>query len=154
MTSAMFRFVCVLIALGCSVCRFPVPKQLFNGRDLQDWAIADAGNQPGYAVEDGLIKTRPGGGFFWYTGEKIGNSTIRVVYRMTSSEENSGIFIRIPSEPSNETFAIHHGIEVQIDDRADDWHCTGVLYSMTKALARPAYPSTTATADASCSARM
>ena len=76
----------------------------------------------------------------WYAGEKIGNSTIRVVYRMTSSEGNSGIFIRIPSEPANETFAIHHGIEVQIDDRADDWHCTGVLYSMTKALARPANP--------------
>jgi hypothetical protein len=57
---------------------------------------------------------------------------------MTAPEGNSGIFIRIPSEPPDEGFAIHNGVEVQIDDRAGDWHCTGVLYSMTKALARPA----------------
>ena len=59
---------------------------------------------------------------------------------MANPEGNSGVFIRIPSEPANEDFAIHHGIEVQIDDRDDDWHCTGVLYSMTKALTRPAKP--------------
>jgi hypothetical protein len=29
---------------------------------------------------------------------------------------------------------------VQIDNRDDDWHCTGTLYSMTKAKARPSKP--------------
>ena len=42
--------------------------------------------------------------------------------------------------PSSETYAIHHGIEVQIDDQDDEWHCTG-LYSMTKAMARVSKPS-------------
>jgi hypothetical protein len=35
---------------------------------------------------------------------------------------------------------VNHGIEVQIDDRDNDWHSTGVLYSMTKAKARASKP--------------
>jgi hypothetical protein len=50
------------------------------------------------------------------------------------------VFIRIPSPPPDERFAVHRGIEVQIDDRDDDWHCTGVLYSMTKARDRASKP--------------
>jgi len=115
-------------------------RPLFNGKDLDGWAVADAHGKPAYTVEDGAIRTQPGAGLLWYSREKIGNATLRVVYRMDNSEGNSGIFIRIPSEPAGEDFAIHHGIEVQIDDRNDDWHTTGVLYSMTKALARPAKP--------------
>jgi hypothetical protein len=91
-------------------------------------------------VDDGAIRTQPGNGLLWYTREKIGNATLRVVYRMSNSQGNSGIFIRIPEQPPNEGFAIHHGIEVQIDDRGDDWHLTGVLDSMTKALSRAFKP--------------
>jgi hypothetical protein len=76
----------------------------------------------------------------WYSREKFGNSTVRVIYRMSASAGNSGVFIRIPEPPRDENYAIHHGIEVQIDDRDNDWHCTGVLYSMTRAFARPAKP--------------
>src|ERR1039458_6448236 len=36
--------------------------------------------------------------------------------------------------------AINKGIEVQIDESGDDFHCTGVLYSMTQAKARPYKP--------------
>ncbi|MBZ5620976.1 MAG: DUF1080 domain-containing protein [Acidobacteriia bacterium] len=118
----------------------PVWRLLFNGKNLDGWAGADARGKPAYTVEDGAIRTQPGNGLLWYAREKIGNATLRVVYRMSNSQCNSGIFIRIPSEPANEDFAIHHGIEVQIDDRDDDWHTTGVLYSMTKALSRPAKP--------------
>ncbi len=115
-------------------------RPLFNGKNLDGWAIVAGGGKPGFTVEDGAIRTQPGGGLLWYTREKIGNATLRVIYKMSDPEGNSGIFIRIPSEPPNEDFAIHHGIEVQIDDRDNDWHCTGVLYSMTKALARPSKP--------------
>ena len=138
------RTAAVLFALfTLSSCRLiptliPTTTVLFNGQDLDGWTVADAGDQPAYTVEDGVIRTRPGGGLLWYARRKVGNATLRVVYRMSAPDGNSGIFIRIPSEPAGEDFAIHHGIEVQIDDRADDWHCTGVLYSMTQALARPA----------------
>ena len=53
---------------------------------------------------------------------------------------NSGVFIRIPVQPKSEDDAINKGIEVQIDERGDEWHCTGVLYSMTQAKARPYKP--------------
>jgi hypothetical protein len=115
-------------------------RPLFNGRDLSGWQIVDPGGRPGFTVEDGAIRTQPGRGMLWYTARNIGNSTIRVIYRMSASNGNSGVFIRIPGPPPDENFARNHGIEVQIDDRDDDWHCTGVLYSMTKALARPTKP--------------
>ena len=131
--------------LLCLLCAGLTPaaddwKPLFNGKDLDGWTVADAQGRPGFTVENGQIRTQSGRGMLWYSRQKIGNATLRVVYKMTDDHGNSGIFIRIPSEPPNEGFAIHNGIEVQIDDRDDDWHCTGVLYSMTKAKARPSRP--------------
>jgi len=63
-----------------------------------------------------------------------------VVYKFSGPTANSGVFIRIPYEPKSEDDAINKGIEVQIQDSGDDYHCTGVLYSMTKAKARPYKP--------------
>jgi hypothetical protein len=113
---------------------------LFNGKDLDGWSAAGAKGRPGFTVEDGAIRTQPGSGILWYSREKIGNATLRIIFRMSNSEGNSGVFIRIPSAPPDEDFAIHHGVEVQIDDRDNEWHSTGVLYSLTKALARPSKP--------------
>ena len=59
---------------------------------------------------------------------------------MSNEKGNSGVFIRIPAEPVSEPAAAMAGIEVQIDDRDNDWHCTGTLYSMTKAMARVPKP--------------
>lgn len=118
--------------------------RLFNGKDLDGWkAIGrdeSATTLAGFTVKDGVLQTTSGKGLLWYTRQKIGNATIKVVYKMSNDKGNSGVFIRIPIEPRNEDDAINKGIEVQIDNRDDDWHCTGVLYSMTKALARPYKP--------------
>ena len=117
-------------------------KQLFNGKNLDGWAFAPpTKGEEGFAVNNGLIETTgPGKAMLWYTREKIGNAVLKVVFKMSNDKGNSGIFIRIPFEPKSEGDAIHKGIEVQIDNRDDDWHCTGVLYSMTKAMARPQKP--------------
>ena len=116
-------------------------RPIFNGRDLDGWAMLESDGPPPFTVEDGMLRTRPGRGMLlWYTREKIANATIRVVYRMSAPTGNSGVFIRIPERPSSCLYAAHHGIEVQIDDRDNDWHCTGTLYSMTKALARASKP--------------
>ena len=66
-----------------------------------------------------------------------GNATLRVVYKVSAPNANSGVFIRVPIEPKSEDDVINKGIEVQIDESGDDFHCTGVLYSMTQAKARP-----------------
>jgi len=113
-------------------------EQLFNGKNLDGWNFEthEAGKQ-GFTVTEGILHTQPGKGLLWYTRKKVGNTTLRVVYKMSNEKGNSGVFIRIPVEPVSESDAINKGIEVQIDNRDNDWHCTGVLYSMTNAMARP-----------------
>ncbi|HEY3835918.1 MAG TPA: DUF1080 domain-containing protein [Bryobacteraceae bacterium] len=123
-------------------------KQLFNGKDLTGWARiprhegAPADQQPGLVVRDGLLVSLPDApeDDLWYTPSKIGNATLRIVYKVSAADANSGIFTRIPYQPKSEDDAINKGIEVQIQETGDDYHCTGVLYSMTKAKARPYKP--------------
>ena len=123
-------------------------KQLFNGKDLDGWARIPRhenpppGQKPGFVVQGGLLVSVPDApeDDLWYTREKIGNATLRVVYKVSGPSANSGVFIRIPVQPKSEDDAINRGIEVQIQETGDDYHCTGVLYSMTQAKARPYKP--------------
>src|SRR5205814_803527 len=71
-------------------------KPLFNGKDLTGWKHVGPGED---TVEDGLIKTHGGMGLLYWTGGKLGNYRIRVVYKMRDANDNSGVFIRIPFEP-------------------------------------------------------
>ena len=115
-------------------------KQLFDGKDLTGWKHVG----PGYmTVEDGLIRTHGGMGLLYWTGGKLGDCQIRVVYKMRDHNDNSGVFIRIPIEPREEWMPVHYGYEVQIDNVApgeDEHHITGTLYSLTEPLARPGKP--------------
>lgn len=123
-------------------------KQLFNGKDLTGWAHVGKGR---VYVEDGLMKTEGGMGLLWYTGEKFGNCTLRVVYRTTTLDDNSGVFIRIPEPPADPWQAVHTGYEIQILENfpasyersehqktyGDKWHTTGAIYSLSPAQAAP-----------------
>src|SRR5437868_8902142 len=117
-------------------------KQLFNGKDLSGWKHVG----PGYmTVEDGLIHTHGGMGLLYWTAGKLSNCVLRVVFRMRDENDNSGVFIRIPVEPREEWMPVHYGYEVQIDNEPEksnenEYHATGTLYSLTKALARPGKP--------------
>src|SRR5438067_21316 len=92
-------------------------KQLFDGKDLTGWKHVG----PGYmTVEDGLIRTHGGMGLLYWTGGKLGDCTIHVVYKMRDHNDNSGLFIRIPVEPREEWMPVHYGYEVQIDNHPED----------------------------------
>src|SRR4051794_38329774 len=145
----MRAFVAIILLSACvPVVSAAERKQLFNGKNLDGWARiprhedAPADEKPGFVVEKDLLVSIPDApeDDLWYTREKIGNATLRVVYKSSDKAANSGVFIRIPDKPKSEDDAINRGIEVQIDESADDWHCTGVLYSMTQAKARPYKP--------------
>ncbi len=117
-------------------------KQLFNGTDLTGWKHVGKGSM---SVEDGMIRGHGGMGLLYWTGGKLGNCTIRVVYKMQKENSNSGVFIRIPIEPREEWMPVFYGYEVQIDNHPetsgeDDHHVTGTLYSLTKPLAKPGKP--------------
>jgi hypothetical protein len=142
----MTRWLTFLLLLGSPA--WGAEKQLFNGKDLSGWARiprhegAPADQKPGLVVQDGLLVSVPDApeDDLWYTREKIGNATLRVVYKVSAPDANSGVFTRIPIKPISEDDAINKGIEVQIQETGDDYHCTGVLYSMTQAKARPYKP--------------
>lgn len=110
---------------------------LFNGKDLSGWRHTGPGR---FVVRDGMLVTEGGMGLLWYTREKIGRATIRVVFKMEGKEPDSGVFIRIPEKPTEPWMPVNRGYEVEIGDWPSDYSCTGVLYTFTKALARPLKP--------------
>jgi hypothetical protein len=112
-------------------------RALFNGKDLDGWQQVGPG---AFVVKDGMMKTEGGMGMLWYTRQKIGHATIRVVFKLTAKESDSGVFIRIPEKPTEPWMPINRGYEVEIGDWPDDYSYTGVLYTFTKALARPLKP--------------
>ena len=126
----------LVFAMGSS--RAQEWRQLFNGKDLTGWEQVGPGH---FVVEDGLLKTVSGMGMILYPAQKFENVVIRVVFKVKDNDCNSGVFIRLPEKPKDEWDAVNHGYEVQIDNGTrhvgGDFHCTGVLYSLTKALAHP-----------------
>lgn len=129
-----------LIAAGCMTNAIADDKSdwkpLFNGKDLDGWTHVGPGE---FVVENGQMLGKGGMGLLWYTREKLGNAVVRVVYRTPDAQEggNSGVFIRIPEQPTEPWMPVNRGYEVQIDASDDDYHRTGVLYSFTKAQGTP-----------------
>ncbi|HEX8204119.1 MAG TPA: family 16 glycoside hydrolase, partial [Isosphaeraceae bacterium] len=138
-TSSSTRVVTMKILVPAAVllaCGLAAPadaadwRALFNGKDLEGWEHVGPGRM---VIEDGLLRTEGGMGLLWYTREKFGDCTLRVVYKTTSRASNSGVFVRVAETPQDEWYAVHHGYEVQICDGADEFHRTGAIYSMSKA---------------------
>ena len=116
--------------------------QLFNGKDLSGWKHVGGGSR---FVEDGLLSSKGGMGLLYWTGGKVGDCTIKVVYKMQKFNSNSGVFIRIPIEPKEEWMPVYYGYEVQIDNHPetsneDEYHISGALYALTKPLSKPGKP--------------
>ncbi|ADB36702.1 3-keto-disaccharide hydrolase [Spirosoma linguale] len=141
-----FCFLLLILCFGASAQSAPGSsagwRQLFNGKDLTGWKHVGKGRM---SVENGLIRGHGGMGLLYWTKEKFGNCTIRLVYKMQKTNSNSGVYIRIPLEPREEWMPVHYGYEVQIDNHPetsdeDEYHVTGTLYSLTKPLAKPGKP--------------
>ena len=141
---AAFIFATPLLFSGAAAAPPPQKawKALFDGKDLTGWKHVGPGEM---TVADGLIQTHGGMGLLYWTGGKVGDCRIRVVYKMRDKNDNSGVFIRIPIEPREAWMPVNYGYEVQIDNdpaasKEDDYHVTGTLYSLTKPLAKPGKP--------------
>lgn len=126
----------ISILLFCSSLSAQDWKPLFNGINTDGWEHVGDGN---FIVENGMLKTHGGMGLLWYTKHKIGNAKLKIVYK-GADKNNAGVFIRIPETPTEAWMPVNKGYEVQIDDREDEYHKTGVLYSLTKAKSSPGKP--------------
>lgn len=116
-------------------------QNLFNGSNLDGWQHVGGGR---FVVENNLLKTEGGMGLLWYTKQKFGNAILRIVYKTSYKDSNSGIFVRIGHPPQNVWDAVHHAYEIQICDSGpdayDDYHSTGAIYSYSKAMSNAANP--------------
>lgn len=123
-------------ALACFPAMANGPRQLFNGNDLSGWQHIGFGS---FEVENGLLHAKGGIGILVYTAEKIGDAKLRVVYKVDSPADNSGIFIRIPELPDDPWMPIDRGLEVQINEAGkSEYHRTGSIYTFSKAMKNPA----------------
>jgi hypothetical protein len=135
-----------LVFLACASTFAPAKqlgyRELFDGKDLRGWKHVGPG---GFTVEHGMLRGYGGMGLLYWAGGPFGDCEIKIVYRMTHENDNSGVFIRIPTEPTEPWMPVNKGYEVQIDNHPelggeDDYHVTGTLYSLTKPLAKPGKP--------------
>jgi len=133
---SFMRLICAILLLAPALSAAEW-KQLFNGKDLTGWSMVGPGR---FVVENDLLKTEGGMGLLWYKGRKFGDTTIRVVFKTTGQRDKSGVYIRFPEPPQDPWYAVHNGYEVQIDAAGDEWHCTGAIYSLSKATKRAQKP--------------
>jgi len=125
-------------------------KPIFTG-DLAGWQMAGSG---GFVVNNGILESQGGIGLLWYTREEFKDFLLKVDWRATHPDDNSGVFIRFPALSSSNPqadwqLAVNHGYEVQIDDTGfnpdtgtlhDPTHETGAIYALapvSKLASRP-----------------
>lgn len=123
----------LVIMLAATSCRTRASshggwRPLFEGKSTAGWEMLGPGE---LRLEDGELVTYGGMGLLWYNKEKFGNCRIRVMFKPTTGQDNSGVFVRIPEPPPDPMFAVHRGYEVQIDNRGDEWRRTGCLYTVS-----------------------
>jgi len=121
-----------LVAVSCLMQPKEEFKPIFNGKDLTNWTLENAG---GFEVVDNELITRStGAGNDIFSDQHYGNFILRLEF-MLSEVGNSGVFIRRnPSVPGD-------GFEVQLlapwTPWRDDLHCTGSMYGHVAVTNRP-----------------
>jgi 3-keto-disaccharide hydrolase len=110
-------------------------RQLFNGKNLTGWKHVGSGR---FVVENGLLHPQGGVGLLWFEGEKVGDAVVRVVYKVKSHKDNSGVFIRIPDPPQDPWMPVDKALEVQINDAGESgYYSTGSVYTFSDVRSRP-----------------
>lgn len=121
-------------------------RTIGNG-GLDGWRMAGSGSF--MELGGNIIETVDGIGLLWYTREQFADFVLRVDWRATYADDNSGVFIRFPAlgntDPANDwKLAVDQGYEIQIDDTGknpdvnpptfgDALHVTGSVYKLAPA---------------------
>lgn len=121
---------------------------------LAGWQVAGFGG----FIELGanIIEAFGGIGLLWYTKQRFKDFILRVDWRSSAPDDNSGVFIRFPAlgsaDPANDwKLAVDQGYEVQIDDTGknpdvtpntfgDPLHITGAVYKLAPAIKAASKP--------------
>jgi choline dehydrogenase-like flavoprotein len=114
---------------------------------LDGWQMAGFGGFMELGAN--IVETIDGIGLLWYTREQFDDFTLRLDWRASFADDNSGVFIRFPAlgntDPANDWRpAVDQGYEIQIDDTGknpdvnpnvfnDPLHRTGAVYKLAAA---------------------
>jgi hypothetical protein len=118
---------------------------IFDGLTIDGWHMAGPGKF--VLVEyDKSLQSEGGMGLLWYTKKKYKDFILKLDWKVSRRNDNSGVFIRF-SDPNNDPMiAVNTGYEIQIDDLAmpdgNPLHKTGAIYnfaapSNTEAATKP-----------------
>jgi hypothetical protein len=122
-------------------------QDLLTAGCLPGWRMAGPGGFR--TISDGVVESFGGPGLFWYAAEVFEDFVLTVEWRLSSLEDNSGVFLRCPPLTDSPQPAIERGYEVQIDDRGLDpgtqslgspLHLTGAIYKLAPAIRRCSAP--------------
>lgn len=140
MRTALLMCALAVVAVAAGVRAEDKPSQppegftpLFDGKTLKGWKAT--GKAEVWAVEDGVIACKGGGGGYLLTEKEYGDFEFRCEYRWEKKGGNSGVALRTP-EKGDPAYA---GMEVQlIDDegwpgKLADYQHTGSIYDVQPA---------------------
>jgi choline dehydrogenase-like flavoprotein len=128
--------------------------QVLGNGGLRDWRMAGFGSFMELGAN--IIESVGGIGLLWFTAQEFADFVLKVDWRASNPDDNSGIFLRFPalggSDPANDwQLAVAQGYEVQIDDTGknpdtnpptlgDALHQTGAIYKLAAATILASFP--------------
>ncbi len=88
----------------------------------------------------GVLETHGGMGLLWYASREYQNFQLQLDFKSADAASNSGVFLRVPTEPVSDDY-IAHAWEIQINDAGAGVHTTGAVEGAVapsrKAVRRP-----------------
>ncbi len=109
---------------------------LLDREHTTGWKQAGPGN---VSMEDGSVTTSSpkGHGVFWYSPKVFNDFILKLEFRATQREFNSGVFIRFPAPRLDATMPDTKGNEVAIADGLNDDRPTGSIYHFQDSSSAP-----------------
>ncbi|MFL6342994.1 MAG: DUF1080 domain-containing protein, partial [Nitrososphaeraceae archaeon] len=85
---------------------------LFDGQSIDGWCMAGPGKF--VLVEYGKSLQSEGGlGLLWYTKKKYKDFVLKIDWKVSRTNDNSGIFIRFSNPDNDPWIAVNTGYEIQ-----------------------------------------
>jgi hypothetical protein len=114
-------------------------KNIFDGTSLAGWRMCGPGS---FELENNMIVSKGGMGLLWYARKKFRNFILRVLWKTTRKDDNSGIFVRFIDPENDPWIAVNTGYEIQIYDgeqhQGNATHKTGAIYGFAAPSRHPA----------------
>jgi Domain of Unknown Function (DUF1080) len=105
---------------------------LFHGQSIDGWHMAGQGKFV-LVGHDKSLQSQGGMGLLWYTKKKYKDFVLKIDWKVSRRNDNSGVFIRFSSPDNDPLVAVNTGYEIQIDDMglpdSNPLHKTGAIYN-------------------------